>query len=211
MKSFADKFLASMLAVVFVIASTACNSSLALTEVERFQPVVTNVLVLACTFTSNPLCATAGAKINQDVTTVIQLWTAYNAAVQNGTATQAIWNDLNAAFTTFEQDSSAIFQLANVVDPAHQQEIIAVAAAAQVLLASIELAFPAAPAAAKRVQHGRIFTTASPITDKASFEAWESNYNKQISVLKKAHPKAGLKSVHLHGAFVRAVTVGVAK
>jgi len=209
MKSFADKFLASMLALVFVISTTACNSNLALTEVERFQPIVTNVLVLACTFTSNPLCQSAGAKINQDVASVIQLWTAYNAAVQSGTATQAIWNDLNAAFTTFEQDSAQIFALVNVVDPAHQQEIAAIVAAAQVLLASIEVAFPASPSAsAKRAS---VFKTSAPLKDKAAFEAWEKDYNNKVNILKKAHPKAGLKNVHFHGSFARVTTFGIAK
>jgi len=209
MKSFADKFLASMLALVFVISTTACNSNFALTEVERFQPIVTNVLVLACTFTSNPLCQSAGAKINQDVASVIQLWTAYNAAVQNGTATQAIWNDLNAAFTTFEQDSAEIFALVNVVNPAHQQEISAIVAAAQVLLASIEVAFPASPSAVTK--RTAVFRTAHPLKDKVAFETWEKDYNNTVNVLKKAHPKAGLKNVHFHGVFARVVTLGTAK
>ncbi len=101
---------ATSLVGMTAIFEVACSSTTALAEVERFEPVVINALTLACAINSGlPVCGSEQSKITADYNTVIQLWTDYNKAVAAGTSTVAIWNDLNAAFTVFEEDSSLIF------------------------------------------------------------------------------------------------------
>src|SRR5580692_8224835 len=103
-------FLLTCAIAMSTMVTTGCSSSQALADVTKFEPVVLNVLNLACVISPGaPLCGTATALITSDYNTVIQLWTAYNANVAAGTSTVAAWNDLNAAFQTFEQDSAAVF------------------------------------------------------------------------------------------------------
>src|SRR5271154_5525766 len=117
---FANKFLSLSMAVVMMtvaipmatLSTTGCNSATALADVKKFEPIVINVLNLICTINpSEPICGTGLQTIEGDYTTVVQLWTDYNAAVAAGTSTVAAWNILNAAFTTFENDSALIFSL----------------------------------------------------------------------------------------------------
>lgn len=212
-RSFADKFLASMLSLVFLVVSlpflTGCNTALALQEVQRFEPVIVNALALACAFTSDPLCATGQATIQTDITVVVNTWGDFNAAKAAGESTQAAWNALDAAFTTFTKDSQAIFALARIVNPAHQADVNAAVAAAEVLLSAIEVAFPASPSLS--VTRTRAFAVSSRIHDQQSLTAWEKDYNSRIDAIKKANPSVNLKHVHIHKVFVRAITVGIAK
>ena len=180
----------TMLVGATAILEVACNSTTALAEVERFEPVILNALTLACAISSGlPVCGTMQTKITTDYNTVIQLWTDYNKAVAAGTSTAAIWNDLNAAFTVFEEDSSLIFAAATGLNA---PELTAIVAAAQVLLAAIEAAFPAAPAGA---------TKAMPVKFKSARQsnfnlgAWTKDYNNKLDIAHKMHPGVPLKKI----------------
>lgn len=212
MTSFSNKFLSSTLALVMIFASvpftTGCSSSQALTDVKRFEPVVINALVLACTITANPLCGTGQATIQADYNTVVQLWTDWNAAVAAGTSTAKMWNDLNAAFAVFEQDSAAIFALGLGVN---QPEVTAIVASAQILLAAIEALFPASPTASAKAamfsKYGRTGTT----YDKQWMGSWMKDYNEKVTVAQKMHKGAKLHKVYMHGAMVHYATAGLLK
>lgn len=211
MKNFSNRFLSSALALVMICISvpfeTGCSSSQALADVERFEPVVVNALVLACTITANPLCGVGQAKITADYNTVIQLWTDWNAAVAAGTSTSKGWNDLNAAFTVFEQDSSEIFSLGLGLNA---PEVTAIVASAQVLLAAIEALFPSSPAG---VQSSKLFAKygAAKTYDGSWLKAWSRDYNEKVDVAKKLHKSAKLRKVPTHSAFVKYATGGLVK
>ncbi len=181
---------ATSLVGMTAIFEVACSSTTALAEVERFEPVVINALTLACAINSGlPVCGSEQSKITADYNTVIQLWTDYNKAVAAGTSTVAIWNDLNAAFTVFEEDSSLIFAAATGLNA---PELTAIVAAAQVLLAAIEAAFPPAPAGA---------TKAMPVKFKSARQsnfnlgAWTKDYNNKVDIAHKLHPRVPLKKI----------------
>jgi hypothetical protein len=181
-----QSYLLAVVVALGTMPTTACNSQNVLTEVERFGPVVTNLLVVACEFTSSPLCATGGALLGDDEKLVFSLWQAFLNAQQKGTATAALWNDLNAALDTLISNSSDVFALAHVVNGPHQQEVLAMATATQALLAVIESLLPANPAPSARAMAARaprLATFAPPPNtksgkyDSAWFRQWQKEYN----------------------------------
>jgi hypothetical protein len=171
--------------------TTGCNSQTALSDLEKFGPVITNLLTVACELTTNPMCA-AGASVLSDAEKhVFALWQAYIDAQQKGTATEVAWNDLNAALGTLITHSEDVFTLAHVVNGAHQQEVIDMAAATAALLAVIEALLPVNPAAKMMTQAPRLATfrpkatAASGKYDAAWIKQWKKSYNALPAV--KAH------------------------
>ena len=210
---FSSRLLSASLALTMIFASvpfmTGCSSSQALADVKRFEPVVVNALVLACTINSTAaLCGTGQATIQKDYNAVVQLWTDWNTAVAAGTSTSKMWNDLNAAFTVFEQDSSAIFSLGLGLN---QPEVTAIVASAQVLLAAIEALFPASPTAAAKSAMFAKYGSPSAVYGKAWMSSWAKDYNNKVDVAKKLHKKADLKKVSTHSAFVHYASAGLLK
>lgn len=214
MNKLANKVLAIGLISTLLTFSIGCNSAQALIEVQRFEPVLVNVLVLACTINSGlPVCGTMQATIKSDADLVIKLWSDYNAAVKAGTSTTAIWNELNAAFVVFEQDSAAIFAAGLGLNA---PEVTAIIAAAQILLSTIEALFPAAPVGttAARPERFRKYTATlgTPRSyDKRWLEAWAKDYNQKVDVAQKLHPKANLQKVYVHSVVAHVATLGIAK
>lgn len=193
------------------LLESACNSVTALADVEKFEPVVLNVLNLVCVISpANALCSTGLAMIQNDYNTVIKLWSDYNAAVAAGTNSSTLWNDLNAAFTVFEEDASQIFSLGLGLNA---PEVSAIVASAQLLLAAIETLFPSAPkgATAARPSKFKAYAVGRSNYDVKWLEDWEKTYNGKVDVAQKAYPKAHLKKVHLHNWVLRGVTFGAAK
>lgn len=190
-----------------------CNSQTALNDVEKFEPVVLNALTLACTINAGlAVCGTMQTTITNDYNLVIKLWQDWITAKANGTATLGLWNDLNAAFSVFEQDSAAIFAAASGLNA---PEVTAIVAAAQVLLAAIEALFPAAPIS---VADLLVRGTAAPSavfksSRAASFDlgAWVTDYNERVDVATHLHPTAKLTKVHYHGKALRIATFGIAR
>jgi len=164
--------------------TTACNSQTVLTDLQRFAPVVTNLLTLVCEFTANPLCATGGALLSTAEQHVFTLWQSYINAQAKGTASPALWNDLNAALETLISQSTDVFSLAHVVSGPQQQQILAVASATEALLAVIESMLPANPAPAKMMARAPRLATFLPKPnaksgqyDRAWLKQWEKDYN----------------------------------
>lgn len=211
MTNFSNRFLSSALALVMIFTSVpfmaGCSSSQALADVERFEPVVVNALVLACTISASPLCGTAQVTIKNDYDNVVRLWTDYNTAVA-GTASSSAWNDLNAAFTVFEQDSSTIFAFGLGLN---QPEVTAIVASAQVLLAAIEALFPASPVGASSTKMFAKYGAAHTVYNKSWLKNWMLDYNAKVDTAKKAHKSAKLHKVYLHGAFAHYATGGLVK
>jgi hypothetical protein len=138
---------AYLLAIAIGVSTmVACSDQTVLNDLERFAPAITDVVVVACEFTVSPLCATAGPFLTASEQQLFIIWQAYITAQANGTATRALWNDLNAALQTLITQSQNVFALAHIVNGAHQQEVLDVADAAEGLLAVIESFEPGAPA-----------------------------------------------------------------
>ena len=169
---------------------TACNSATALADVQKFEPVVINALVLACAIQSGlPICGAMQTTITNDYNLVVQLWTDWNAAVKAGTATSALWNDLNAAFTVFEEDSSAIFAAAVGLNA---PELTAIVAAAQVLLSVIESLFPSAPAGVLKSSPSKF---SKYRVSNFNLKSWRKDYDNKVGVAQKLHPNVRLARV----------------
>lgn len=194
MKTLANKVLATGLICVMLAFTSACNSATALADVQRFEPVVINALNLACVISPGAgICGAMQVTVTNDYNTVVKLWADYNAAAAAGTATSALWNDLNAAFATFEEDSAQIFSLGLGLNA---PELTAIIAAAQVLLATIEVLFPSAPAGALRAASKKFskYRVAGPY-DQKWVRNWRHDYNEKLSVAQKLHPTAKLRKV----------------
>jgi hypothetical protein len=210
------------LLLVLSFVTGACNSAAVIADIQKFSPVVINVLNLACVFTpAAPLCATGAALLNGTISKLLSALTTYEANVKAGTATSADWNDLNAIFLTFEQQSSDIFSLLHISNGGTQTEALAVEASAKALLAVIEALFPSAPAPvisptpasamrAMAVQpRASLFAAHLPagVTfDSKWLAAWEKNYNKLVDAAKKANPTAKLS--HVHSELATRLTLG---
>lgn len=201
--------LAATFAIMLPVAATvACNSTTALADAEKFEPIVINALNLACAISANPVCAST-ATITKDYNTVITLWTAYNAAVANGTSTSAMWNDLNAAFIVFEQDSALVFSFASGLNA---PEITAIVAAAQLLLGAIEALFPSAPAGTVVQVKAHLFAkySRSANTYNADWlKEWCKDYNERVDIAHHEYPNVKLTKVHYHGKLARVVSFGI--
>lgn len=216
LRSFADRFLSGSLSMVLVVMmlmtalfTTGCSSSQVLTEVEKFEPAILNALVLACVVSpAAAICGNGSATIKADYDLVVKVWADYNQAVASGTATAALWNYLNAVFATYEQDSSAIFALGLGLN---SPEITEVIAATQVLLAAIEVLFPAAPAGAMSAKSNLFAnhaTKPSPNYNGTWFAGWTADYNGKVKSAQMVYPKAHLNAIHVHNFLFRAVGFG---
>lgn len=197
MTTFSNKILAIALIAVLITITSACNSATALADVQRFEPVVINALNLACVISpASALCGTMEVTITNDYNTVVKLWGDYNSAVASGTATSALWNDLNAAFTTFENDSAQIFSLGLGLNA---PELTAIIASAQVLLATIEALFPGAPASLQATSVHRSLKFSSYLSPGPYNSTWVKNwrhqYNNEVKTAQKLHPTAKLRTV----------------
>lgn len=181
-----QSFLLVCVVAAGTMPATSCTGQGVLNDLEKFSPVVTNLLVVACEFTASPLCSTGGALLSAAEQHVFVLWQAYINAQAKGTATAGLWNDLNSALDTLIKDSSDVFSLAHVVNGQHQQEVLAMATATEALLAVIESLLPANPAPSVKAMSARAPRLATflppPNTksgkyDSAWFKQWEKNYN----------------------------------
>lgn len=180
-----QSFLLATLVAMCTMPTTACNSQQVLTDLEKYSPVVINLLTVACEFTANPLCSTGSALISEAEQHVFTLWQAYLNAQQKSTATAALWNDLNSAVDTLISKSSDVFSLAHVVNGVHQQEVLAMATATEALLAVIEAQLPANPAPVKAMAMARAPRLATFLPkpaksgkyDAAWFSQWRKDYN----------------------------------
>jgi hypothetical protein len=191
--------------VVLTAASlTGCNSASLLNKVEDFEPVAVDALNLYCAIrSSDPNCATLAAKIGADYTTVTQLWSAYLKALNAGTATNADWNAVNAAFALYEQDASQIFAL---IPQLNNPTANAIVAAAEVLLAAIEALFPGPPSGSASAKSAVFAAHADlmgyPSYNKAWLSSWASDFNQKVGVAQQQYPSAKLAKVKLHGKFM---------
>jgi hypothetical protein len=188
--------------------TTGCNSAQVITvisDITKFAPIAVNVLQLACAFDpSASLCKTGVASLNATITELQAALTTYEQQLAAGTATVAEWNILNAIFATFEAQTADIFALFHISGAASQSEALAVAAAAQTLLAVIEALFPPAPAttAAASVTappHARAAMYVSSLppggVEFFNIKGWQKDYNRKVDAAKKANPKAVLVHV----------------
>jgi hypothetical protein len=168
--------------------TTACNSQTALTELEKFGPVITNLLTVACEFNPTPLCGTGAALLTEAQKHVVVLWQAYLAAQSKGTATPALWNDLNSALDVLISHSSDVFSLAHVVNGQNQRDVLAMASATEALLAVIESLLPPNPAPTNALtvqamaRPARLGTflpkpAQSGKYDATWFKQWQKDYN----------------------------------
>jgi hypothetical protein len=168
--------------------TTACNSQSVLTELEKFGPVVTNLLRLACEFTSNPLCSTGAALLSDSEKHVYVLWQSYLDAESKGKVTAGLWNDLNSALDVLISHSSDVFSLAHVANGQNQRDVLAMASATEALLAVIESLLPSNPALnaltaramTRPARLGTFLPKANPKSgkyDAAWFRQWTKDYN----------------------------------
>jgi hypothetical protein len=184
------------------IACTTAQVTSVITGIDRFTPVVTNVLALACDFNQKAaLCSTGAATLNKDAADLTSALSIYEAKVTAGTATSADWNVANAVFQTFEADSASIFELFHISNASSEATANAVAASAQTLLAVIEALFPSAPApvavSTARMERPAKFSASLPAAGVAGFSlsVWQKDYNKRVDMAKKAHPQAKLAHI----------------
>jgi len=188
MRKLQSLLLACALAMA-TMPTTACNSQSVLTELEKFGPVVTNLLTLACEFTSNPLCGTGATLLGDSEKHVYVLWQSYLDAESKGKATAGLWNDLNSALDVLISHSSDVFSLAHVANGQNQRDVLAMASATEALLAVIESLLPPNPAPtnaltaramARPARLGTFLPKANPKNgkyDAAWFKQWTKDYN----------------------------------
>lgn len=195
MKKLANRMLSIGLISAMLALTTACNSVQSLSYVRRFEPVIVNVLVLACAInTGLPVCGGMQTRIKADADLVIKLWGDYNTAIAAGTSTVAAWNALNAAFTVFSNDSADIFAAASGLNA---PQVTAIVASAQILLAAIEALFPAPPSgvAVAGPKKFAAYRLGAGNYDKAWFDSWKKDYNQKVDTTRKLYPGAKLKKI----------------
>lgn len=170
-----------------------CNKQAVLNDVQKFAPAVTNLLTIACEFTASPLCATGGALLNAAEQHLFTVWQGFLDQEQKGSTQPGAWNDLNAALQDLITKSQDVFALTHVVNAQHQNEVLAVAASVQALLAVIESFLPPQPAVpgvqamiAPRQPRMATFLPAPNAKtkkyDRAWFQQWKADYNKLPAV-----------------------------
>ena len=176
-----------------------CNAQSVLNDVEKFAPVITNTLSIACEFTSSPLCGPGTALLTTAKQHLFVVWQGYLNQEKGGNVTAAMWNDLDAALQDLITKSSDVFALAHVVNPAHQQEVLAVAQSAEALLAVIESFLPASPIKTMAMARPRLASFLPPPNpksksyDSAWLKSWEKNYN--------SLPAVKARKMQLHRGF----------
>lgn len=216
----------TLLAFVLVILMFAlgCSTAQIISDVQRYEPVIINVLNLACVFSpAVALCTTGEAIFNSTYTLLIGLLTTYEANLKAGTATVAAYNELNAALATFESNSAAILEMGHVFDPNTQKEALTLVASAQTLLAVIEASFPGPPpnpavssmsdavsaTAAPRVRRfAAHLPTVTGKFDKHWAHEFFADYNRQVKKAQRETPRANLKTVGASG-FWSAIGTGI--
>lgn len=213
------------LMVGLLIVSMACSLAQVITDVKKYEPIVVNVLNLACAISpAAALCSTGEALLNAAYTPLINLLTTYESDLKAGTATVSEYNALNAAFSTFESQSASVFALSHVFDPTAQKNAIAVVSAAQVLLSVIEASFPGPPpvvassfaamtpeVAKPAPKQFAAFLPVGATFNKEWLSAWLKDYNAKVKAAKSETPGAKLRQVHMHSWEIWLLTAGRAK
>jgi hypothetical protein len=191
-----QSFLLACVVAIGAMPTTGCNSQQVLTDLEKFGPVITNLLTVACEFTANPLCTTGAAILSTAEQHAFNVWQAYLNSEQKGKATQADWNDLNAAVNTLISNSAEVFALAHVANAQSQRDVLQMATATEGLLAVIEALVPPNPSPVKALARAPRLATFLPPKPKSGqydsgwFKQWRKDYN-------------ALPVVHLHKMQIR--------
>lgn len=196
---------------VTMLASVACTPQQGLAvvqDIQKFTPAVINVATAICDFTpAAAICATAGTAVSASAAILETALTNYYTALANGTVPPSVLQEVAIAIATFENDANNILTAVHVVDPIHQREVEAVAAAASVLLAVVEALFPSTASQ-------KLFAAHLPSGGAAGFSlnAWCGQYNSKVSVLEKSLPGSRkLVRVHDHNFAMRVVSFGSLK
>lgn len=194
--------------VVGTVPMTSCNAGTILTDITKFLPVVGDILQIIGAFTGADYTA-LDTKITNDAQLVTNLYNTYEQNVGSPSA----WNDLNAAFTTFTQDSSQIFTLAQVSNPAVQAKVAAMEAAAQTLFAIIESLEPAAPASVTNAVRSHKFTAYAPAPNY-NLGNWIDGWNALVTAKTGNAALDGCTAgmqLHIHNWLLRQITFHVLK
>ena len=169
-------------------------------DIQKFLPVVSNVADAVCGFSpAAPVCSggvTAVTACGILDTALVNYYTAQ----ATGTVPPGIIAALNQAISTFEGNATNILDSVRILNPALQQEIQDLAAAAQVFLGVVEGLLPSTGAQLK-------FAASRP--SNFDLKAFVDDYNGKVAVCQKWVPaKVSLKKIHIHSAFARYVTAG---
>lgn len=193
-----------------LVVAPACNSATVINDIVKLVPVVNDILDIVVASGAMD-AAQAKAIQNKDAADAAIVQKAYQdfiAARQSGAAqTPELWNVMNAAFSVFEQDSSQVFQLAQVHNANVQNKVNLMVASAQAALAIIETLVPANPI--NGAQISRRFSAAA--TTNQNEKAFVETYNR-IVVLKTGDAAVDalkLHKLHIHSWVVRYGSAGV--
>jgi len=209
------KILSLLLACVLVLGTlplTGCNSAEITTYIAKFLPVVIDILQVITAETGNSTSALA-TKIDADGADVVSLINTFLA--NQGSAT--VWADMNAVFTTLEQDSQQVFQLAQVSNPNSQSKLMIMVSAAQILFSIIETLEPAPPAGVTQSQlaaRPKYFKQRLLPGEMMTLSEWATGWNYIVAIPtgnKYEDRMTGKMKIHLHPKVLRIVTLGKLK
>jgi hypothetical protein len=185
---------------MFALACTPQQKLAVVTDVQKFIPVVTNVVDAVCAFTpAAAVCTGAATAVSSSAAILDAALVSYFTAEANGTVPPTIIAALSQAISTFEADATNILGAVRILDPTRQAEIAAIAAAAQVLLSVIETLFPTLATASMHLAFG---ATKPP---GFSLNSFAGSYDKNVDVCNAKYMPRGvsLKKIHAHNVFLR--------
>lgn len=210
MKKFFSKFrdwafiaLLSLSVVVAPITMTGCTP----TQVAQFEqvlnqiaPATLTILQIIALFKTGIDVNTLPAKVGADVAAVEKLFTDYEAAATNAKAT--VLAQLNAGFSVLQGDFSTVLTLAHVSDVNTQAKLTALVGLIGSALRIAEGFIIVTPAA----------TAVQPLklTPGSFVDSWNAMLTAKTGNAQVDAFTAHNGHLHLHGKFVRVVSLGMA-
>lgn len=199
------------LVTVGVATQTACSTQTIITDIEKFLPVAGDILqILVASGVMTQAQADAySSKLSTDSGLVNTVYSTYETALAAGSSTQgATWNALNAAFTTFSNDTIQIFQLAQVSNPNVQNKVTLMVSAAQTILAVIESLMPTGPNGATVLKRFGAHVPEKVNTQVA--DAFVKTYNQTLKIKTGDSAVDAIKfhELHIHSWAARALSWG---
>lgn len=182
-----------------------CTASQFEAVISEIGPAVATILQLVELF--HPLGADATSlptKISADAQALETLYNDWTTAV--GASKDSIQADINAGFTVLENDLNSVFQIANVTDQQTQLKIAALIGLVQAAVSIVEALVPNLAVTA-----GRYGAKNPPALDANTLVvSWNKILTAKTGNL-RVDDYTSKHQLHIHGRFLRIITIGIDK
>jgi hypothetical protein len=177
--------------------ATACSVSHFEAVLNEVAPAISTIIQIVAIVKGIPANTAIATKIGADVAALNKFYTDYEAASASGKA--GIESDINNGFTVLNSDLSTVFAVAQVSDPNTQAKVSALISLVETAVGIAEAAIPGTVA---KLTKAPANLTASALVNSFNKILVAKTGNVTVDAFTPHH------KLHVHGEFVRTITLG---